>query len=246
MNLDKLLRTLSNKNRRMILKTINDNPSTFTEIKNRLNLSSPSLARHITRLHAAELIEKNQTEQYLTSSLGILVLKSLVGLEFTAKHAKYIQEHDVSPIPDQLASSLWMLKETVQVSPTYRIIELLDQKTAGNIDFYYDLSDDFPEFMIDRVESKILEGTEFKAVYPENVLRAKIGNLPSLVMENIEFRVMDEVRLTVVVSDSFAFLGLPTGGYVDRNTYLYGEDKWFRDWYMKLFEYYWLKSRQYG
>ncbi len=245
MNLDKLLRELSNNNRRMILETTKKNPYTFTEIKNNLGISSPSLARHINRLHDAKLIEKNDTDQYQLSSLGSLVLNSLGGLEFTAKHAEYLREHDVSPIPDPLSSSLWMLKDTVQVSPTYQIIELLNEKTTGSLGFYYDLSDDFPVFLMDHVEEKILEGTEFKVVYPEHVLNEKKNSIPRLVLESTELKSLNEVKLTVVVSDSFAFLGLPLGDHVDRNTYLYGDDEMFRDWCMRLFKYYWLRAIQY-
>jgi predicted transcriptional regulator len=99
---------------------------------------------------------------------------------------------------------------------------------------------------MDRVAEKISEGTEFKAVYPDKLLQEKAESIPSQVRENTRLRTLERVRLTVVVSDDFAFLGLPTGGHVDRNTYLYGEDQTFRDWCMQLFQHYWLEAIEYG
>jgi len=240
-----LERLLSNETRRNILETTK-NPKTFTEIKNSFKITSPSLARHLKSLHHTRLILKNEKDQYQTSQLGCLVVGSLHGLESVSKHSEYLMSHDLSPVPDHLLSSLGDLKDTVQVSPTYRIIELLEEKTMQSIDYYCDLSDDFPGFMVNKVEEKIREGTEFKAVYPENVLREKANAIPNFVLENTELKTLDEVRLTIVVSNQFAFLGLPVGEHVDRNTYLYGEDQQFLDWCMSLFNHYWCRARQYG
>ena len=245
MQLDKLLRLLSNKTRRDILANT-ETPKTFTEIKNELRTSSPSLARHINSLYKASLVVKNEQEKYQVSQLGSLVLGSLGGLDAVTKHCDYLKSHDVSPIPDELLRQFYALGEAVEVSPTYRIIELLTEKTEPSICFYYDLSDDFPGFLMSRVAEKISEGTEFKAVYPENLLHEKVDSIPRQIMEKTRLRTLETVRLTVVVSDDFAFLGLPIGDHVDRNTYLYGEGMVFRDWCMQLFQHYWLEAREYG
>jgi predicted transcriptional regulator len=54
---------------------------------------------------------------------------------------------------------------------------------------------------------------------------------------------LDEIKISVIVSDKFSILELPgADGKIDQNTAIFGYDDRFREWCKKLFQYYWEKK----
>ncbi len=55
-----------------------------------------------------------------------------------------------------------------------------------------------------------------------------------------EIKVLDEISVSVIVSDNFSMLELPgLDEKIDQNTAIFGYDDRFREWCKKLFQYYW-------
>ena len=61
--------------------------------------------------------------------------------------------------------------------------------------------------------------------------------------KKLKIKVLDEIKISVIVSDKFSMLELPgQESKIDPNTAIFGYDDRFREWCKNLFQYYWTKS----
>jgi predicted transcriptional regulator len=68
------------------------------------------------------------------------------------------------------------------------------------------------------------------------------GPLSEKNRKKIEIKVLDEIKISIIVSDKFSMLELPgQDGKIDQNTAIFGYDERFREWCKNLFQYYWAK-----
>ena len=100
------------------------------------------------------------------------------------------------------------------------------------------MSDDFPRHHLSNIEKKLEEGLEIRAILPKDKCSASL--LSEKNRKKIEVKVLDDIKISIIVSDNFSLLEL-TGqdGKIDQNTAIFGYDDRFREWCKKLFQYYW-------
>ena len=89
-----MLFELSNDIRHNILLMVKQKPERMTTIANTLDLTSPEVSRHLTRLSENRLIEKDASNFYHVTNFGEYLLNSLVDLEFITRHREHKKCHD--------------------------------------------------------------------------------------------------------------------------------------------------------
>jgi len=98
------------------------------------------------------------------------------------------------------------------------------------------MSDDFPRHQLPNIEKKLEEGKEFRGILPKD----PTSTLSEKNRKKIAIKVLDEIKISVIVSDNFSILELPgLDGKIDQNTAIFGYDDRFKEWCKKLFQYYW-------
>ncbi len=98
------------------------------------------------------------------------------------------------------------------------------------------MSDDFPRHLLPNVEKKLEEGKEFRVILPKD----PTSMLSEKNRKKIAIKVLDEIKISVIITDKFSMLELPgLDGKIDQNTAIFGYDDQFMEWCKKLFQYYW-------
>jgi predicted transcriptional regulator len=235
----KLYSLLSNDNRLQILSILSSNASRFSDIQKTMKISSPELSRQITRLTEGLLIQKSG-DAYTLTQLGRLVEDAAQLTAYLSEAADYLSAHDVSPIPVHLFRTLDSLSGTLILPSAYNLLDTLNEKASTVKTRYWDMSDDYPSLLLGTVEDLLDKDVEVRILYPRATLDRAQKKVKPGILDRIQVKTLPAVNVTVVVSDSFALLGLPdTHGKIDREHYLYGESTRFIDWCEAFFLYSW-------
>jgi predicted transcriptional regulator len=240
MKVYELFTELSSENRLGILQTLDEKPMTFTSLIKEVDMNSTEASRQLSRLTEARLIEKKGDGRYYNTLFGKLVLSSISDLNFISEKSGYFLEHDIAPIPLDLLRQIDALSNGEIVTGVYNILNT-HEKLSKKGRFWY-MSDDFPRHHLPDIEKKLEEGLEIRVILPKYMCSTKplSGPLSEKNRKKIEIKVLDEIKISVIVSDNFSMLELPgQDGKIDQNTAIFGYDDRFREWCKKLFQYYW-------
>jgi len=242
MKVYELFTELSSGKRLEILHAMNEKPMTFTDLIKEVEMTSAEASRQLSRLTDARLIEKKGDGRYYGTLLGKLVISSISGMNFISEKSGYFLEHDTSPIPLDLIGQIDALSKGEIVTGVYNILntqEKLSEDLSGH--FWY-MSDDFPRHHLTNVEKVLEKGMEIMVIFPKDLIPTL--KLSEKNREKIQFRALDEIKLSVITADTFSMIKLPgPDGKIDQNTAIFGQDERFRGWCEKLFQYYWEGKR---
>ena len=238
MKVYELFTELSSGKRLEILRTLNEKHMTFTNLIKEVDMTSAEASRQLLRLTDARLIEKKGDGRYYNTLLGKLVISSISGMDFISEKSGYFLEHDTTPIPLDLLGQIDALSKGEIVTGVYNILntqEKLSEDFSGH--FWY-MSDDFPRHHLPNVEKVLEKGMEIKVIFPKDLfLTLKLGEKNR---EKIQWKALDEIKLSVITANNFSMLKLPgPDGKIDQNTAIFGYDERFKEWCEKLFQYYW-------
>ncbi len=238
MKVYELFTELSSENRLAILQLLDKNPVTFTSLIKEIDMNSAEAARQLSRLTESQLIEKKGDGKYYNTLFGKLVISSISDLNFISEKSGYFLNHDTAQIPLDLLGQIGALSTGEIVTGVYNILNTHEKLGDGIKSYMWYMSDDFPRHHLPDIEQKLEEGLEIRVILPKDKCSASL--LSEKNRKKIETKVLDEIKISVIVSDKFSMLELPgTDGKIDQNTAIFGYDDRFREWCKKLFQYYW-------
>jgi len=238
MKICELFTELSSENRLCILQTLDEEPMTFTSLIKEVNMNSTEASRQLSRLTEAQLIEKKGDGRYHNTLFGKLVLSSISDLDFISGKSGFFLNHDTSHIPLNLLRQIDALSTGEIITGVYNILNTHEKLGDGIKSHMWYMSDDFPRHHLPDTERKLEEGVEIRVILPKDKCSASL--LSEKNRKKIETKVMDEIKISVIVSDKFCMLELPgPDGKIDHNNAIFGYDDRFRDWCKNLFQYYW-------
>ncbi|VVB97407.1 Methanogenesis regulatory protein FilR1 [uncultured archaeon] len=238
MKVYELFAELSSENRLAILQILDEKPMTFTSLIKEIDMNSAEAARQLSRLTESQLIEKKGDGRYYNTLFGKLVISSISDLNFISEKSGYFLNHDTAQIPLDLLGQIGALSTGEIVTGVYNILNTHEKLGDGIKSYMWYMSDDFPRHHLPYIEKKLEEGLEIRVILPEDKCSASL--LSEKNRKKIETKVLDEIKISVIVSDSFSMLELPgPDGKIDQNTAIFGYDDRFREWCKKLFQYYW-------
>jgi len=238
MKVYELFTELSSENRLGILRTLNEKPMTFTNLIKEVAMNSTEASRQLSRLTEARLIEKKGDGRYYNTLFGKLVLSIISDLNFVSEKSGYFLEHDTAPIPPDLLRQIDAISKGEIVTGFYNILNTHEKLSENIKGYFWYMSDDFPRHHLPNAEKALEKGIEIRVILPKNLF-------PSFKLnEKMQFKAFDEIKISVIATDSFSMLELPgPDGKIDQNTAIFGYDDRFREWCKKLFQYYWEKTK---
>ncbi len=244
MKMHELFTELSAEKRLGILTALSSAPMKFTEISNKLSITSPETSRHLTRLNDAGLLEKRLDGTYQLTPYGRAVLSCLPTIDFISREKTYFLKHDSSPLPLSLLRRIDELSEGRVINSFIEILNTVDKEFNHIQEFFWFMSDDFPRYFLPKCEEQLERGVKYRVIFPRDfiptLLSLKVKNL-----EKVELRSLDKVNMTIDVSDRFSALALPsTDGEIDHSSCIIGSDSRFRQWCGELFNHYWEKAEK--
>lgn len=233
-----LFTELSSENRLAILQILNEMPLTFTNLIKEVDMNSAEASRQLSRLSENRLIEKKGDGKYYNTLFGKLVISTISNLDFISGKSEYFLKHDTAYIPPDLLRQIDALSKGDVVTGVYNILNTHEKLGDSIKSFMWYISDDFPRHHLPNIEKKLEEGVEIRVILPKDKCS------PSLLTEKnrkkIGNKVMDDIKISIIVSDKFCMLELPgPDGKIDHNTAFFGYDDRFREWCKNLFLYYW-------
>ncbi len=238
MKVYELFTELSSENRLGILQTLDEKPMIFTSLIKEIDMNSTEASRQLSRLTEAQLIEKKGDGKYHNTPFGRLVLSSISDLNFISEKSGYFLNHDTTQIPLDLLRQIDSLSKGEIVTGVYNIMNTYEKIIIKSYIWY--MSDDFPRHLLPNVEKKLEEGKEFRVILPKD----PTSMLSEKNRKKIAIKVLDEIKISVIVTDKFSMLELPgLDGKIDQNTAIFGYDDQSREWCKKLFQYYWEKTK---
>jgi predicted transcriptional regulator len=238
MKVYELFTEMSSENRLAILQILNERPMTFTSMIKEVDMNSAEASRQLSRLTEAALIEKKGDGKYYNTLFGKLVISAISNLNFISEKSGYFLNHDTAHIPFDLLKQIDALSKGEIVTGVYNILNTHEKLGAGIKNHMWYMSDDFPRHHLPDIEKKLEEGVEIRVILPKDKCSASL--LTEKNRKKIENKVMDEIKISVIVSDKFCMLQLPgPDGKIDQITAIFGYDDRFREWCKNLFGYFW-------
>ncbi len=242
MKIHELFTELSSENRLGILQTLDKKPMIFTSLIKEVDMNSTEASRQLSRLTEAQLIEKKGDGKYYNTPFGRLVLSSISDLNFISEKSGYFLNHDTACIPLDLLRQIDALSTGEMVTGVYNILNTHEKSGGGIKSYMWYMSDDFPRHHLPYIEKKLEEGLEIRVILPKDLCSTSF--LSEKNRKQIEVKVSDEIKVSVIVSDIFSMLELPgPDGKIDQNTAIFSYDDKFSGWCKKLFQYYWENTK---
>ena len=237
-----LLFEISNDIRHSILQLVNQKPERMTQIAKKLELTSPEVSRHLTRLSDKHLLEKNSDNLYSVTTFGEYLLTSLIDLEFMTKNINYFTNHTAGKIPIKYQKRLSEISEFKHEKNFMNFIQHIDQVINKTSKYLWFLIDQFPQFAETSINTALERGIQTRIILPidkelphENkytTYQFKQNNQNPV----LELRKHPKNDIYVILSDAGTILAFPTTDGIDYTGFLSDkENKWAKE----LFLHYW-------
>lgn len=238
MKVYELFTELSSENRLSILQILDKTPMTFTSLIKEVDINSAEASRQLSRLIETQLIEKKGDGRYYNTLFGKLVIFSISDLNFISEKSEYFLKHDTAEVPLDLLEQIGALSTGEIITGVYNILNTHEKLDSSIKSYMWYMSDDFPRHHLPDIEKKLEEGLEIRVILPKD--KCSPSTLSEKNRTKIKNKVMDEIKISVIATDSFSLLELPgQDGLIDQDTAIFGFDDQFREWCKKLFQYYW-------
>ena len=106
-----LLFEMSNEYRYGILLILSDKAKRITELSRDVELTLTEVRRHVSRLSAAGLIQKNTEGRYHLTEIGRILLIEIQEFDFITRNKGYLNSHTLKDLPTEFIKRLGDLSE---------------------------------------------------------------------------------------------------------------------------------------
>jgi predicted transcriptional regulator len=214
------------------------------EVADRLSMTGSETTRHLGRLTASRLVEKDPDGRYRATPLAVVLLQALPLLDFLSLRADYLLTHDLSDLDPAFVVRLGELVDGTIVEGTYPVIAAQDAALRGARRRIWVVSDERFEQAIPVMREKAAAGAEVRIVRPRRVLEEE-RSARTRVERNYAVRLVPKVSVFLAVLDDQAGLALPTpGGPPDLSRMLLLTDPRGYHWAEDLFGHLWTRATE--
>ncbi|MFX0004020.1 MAG: helix-turn-helix transcriptional regulator [Candidatus Hodarchaeota archaeon] len=254
MDLNDLLFEFSHKERYNLLKSLYDGGKRHTQLQNELEIPGSEVSRHLKRLNEKSLIIKDISNEYQITNIGKIFIKMMDIFQVSLTHQEFFNSHKITSIPFYLIFQLGKLGDVEFGNKTMENMEIFENLVKNSEEFLYAITDQYQKSLLKEAESKRQNRSiEIRALVDRNLLKSynipdgwsKLFQDPKVffkeMLENI--RILDEIELSLIVSDKGAILFLSKEGEIDYGQCLIDNHEGFIKWSKELFEWYWNKGK---
>lgn len=211
------------------------------------------VSRHLKRLIDKNLIFKEINNEYYITNIGKIFLRMMEIFEVSLNHRDFLNSHEITSIPVNLVFQLGKLKDVEFGDKTMENMEIFENLVKESEYFLYAITDQYQKSLLKEAEKKMRDQSiKIKALVDKNLIKSynipkgwsKLFEEPKIffrdMLENI--RILDEINVSLIVSDKGAILFLSKDGEIDYSQSLMDNHESFINWTKQLFEWYWDKG----
>ena len=238
--LSELLFELSSTDRLRLLFIGRSDQLRLSQLAKKTAASVQETARHLERLTAARLVEKNARGEYLLTSMGKLCLDQFSSLRFAAKYRSYILEHDFSFLPEEFLHRLGELLTSELADNVSDILHHTETVMREGKEYVFLMADQalVPSYSAEVPHPNPDGMVSWKSIIPYSVF----ANLPELkaIPKNIEVRFLNSPKVAIAMNEKLAGVCFPDlKGKLDMSSGLRGKGASMHKWCHDLFMYCW-------
>jgi len=249
-----LLFEMSNEHRHNIMLLLRGEDMRLTSISKELDLTSPEISRHVSRLCDTGLVTKDVEGFFSLTPLGGMVLTLLQEFEFASRHAEYFASHTHDGLPPEYVKRIGELSDSKfidNIPGFFRQIERVITEARENV---WMLVDQFPLNHVSLIVEAIERGVRFRIVEPRN--RVFTADLDAMAPEEsraltrttitplVEQRMLDEVNVYLYISDGDCVTAFPTLRGENEYKGFTSSDEASHRWCRELFLHHWDRAEE--
>jgi predicted transcriptional regulator len=232
----------------------------LTKLARDLGVTMQEVHRNVSRLMAANLIEKDSTGIISLTTFGNTIMNQIATFNFLSRNKEYFSTHTFGEkTPMKFTQRIGALNNCEFISGLVAVSELLKRHIyRESAEYIYGM---LPQIQLDLIEAvipKIKEhgGIKFHYILPQ---RAMVPKKRTELLKNagfhefikkgiVERRMVDKMQVATVLNEKQATVMFPTvKGQVetDMNSVFYSEDPLFHEWCLDYFRFNWEHSKSF-
>jgi predicted transcriptional regulator len=238
-----MLFEMSNDIRHNIMLLLLQKPERMTQIAKELDLTSPEVSRHLTRLSETKLIEKDKTNYYHVTNFGEYLLNSLVDLKFITKHRDYFVKHSAVNIPTRFQRRMSEISNYKVKNNFMEFLNFISEKIKESEEYVWLYIDQYPIIAVESMLNSVERGVKFRIIEQSDLSGPNIvfdkKHLISIGEEppRVEVKIHERKDIYLFISDKGSAISFPTIEGFDYTGFVNeGNDS---AWIRELFEHYW-------
>jgi len=232
-----LLFELANSDRLTILAEIDKAPLKLSQVARKLSATVQETSRHLERLSAAKLVEKDSTSSYRVTPFGKLILSLLPSFSFLQAQKEFFLSHDLSSLPQGFVPRIGELSE-------HQVLERLDDSLAYTERIITD-AEQYVWIMADQNvrQSYPHEHPELvsrRLLLPKGTDLQTFQRMWNDAGSELQIGFVDNVKVTIVMNEKMAAVCFPRlDGRMDFTQGFAGKTPKFNAWCRDLYNAYW-------
>ncbi|MCW4051314.1 MAG: ArsR family transcriptional regulator [Candidatus Bathyarchaeota archaeon] len=244
-----LMFEVSNEYRHQIMLMLKEQAMRVTALSNELDLTTPEVSRHISRLCEIELAVKDVEGFFHLTPFGTMVLTMLQEFEFTSKHSAYFSTHLNAGLPAEFTKRIGDLSESGFSDNILDFIRQIEHVIKDSKEYVWLLCDQFPLNHLSLIIEAIERGVQFRIIEPrDRILSPDIEAIAS--EENLELsltklnriieqRMLDEINVFMYLSEKSCVSAFPTLRGENEYKGFISKDETSLRWFREVFLHYW-------
>lgn len=253
MDVSGLLFELATSDRLAILSNIDKKPMKLTQVNKTLDSTVQATSRQLQRLHEADLIKKNSLGQYQITQFGKLALALLPSFNFINNHKDFLQNHDLTFLPEKFIQRIGQLSENKHLDGTDLSLSfrgeniLLDAK-----EYICCMSDEMGYSFSHRsfTERQNSEKIVWKYIFPKSLSKNLIEDTLTrgtaiAPLANFKTAFLENPKISICMNEKNAYIAFPDlNGRIDYRSVFVGGGPSFHQWCFDYFNCCWKKAKK--
>jgi len=245
----KLLFDLSSTDRLTLLFTIRrEQDLRMAQLALRIRATMPETSRHLGRLTAAKLIEKNSNGAYSLTSYGTLLLLLLSSFGFLSKTKDYFLSHDVSLLPQEFIERIGELSVHEYTANVSSILRHTEQVIDSANEYVWLMADQALITGPSIAQGVANRDLSVRIMIPKSDHKPeRYHQTKTLLGDKLELKLLadEDVKVAIAMNEKIAGVTFPDlKGKMDFNSGFTGSNINFHKWCNNVFTFYWDRSKK--
>lgn len=223
----------------------------ITDLTNKLDLTTPEVRRHISRLREASLVKRDLEGFYCLTPLGETTLLLLKEFDFMSRHSDYFMSHSLTYLPQEFVKRIGELEKCEHTDSVMDFLHFIEKGIKEAEEYVWLQVDQYPLTALASIYEAINRGVQIRILEdkggadgpfldlgsPEVSQLARTRHTPM-----VEQRALERVIVYQYISEKGCALAFPTveGGFDYKG--FKARDEKSTAWCEELFQRYWERA----
>lgn len=239
---------LSSSDRLHIIKLLKEKNYRVSQLAKIIDSTSQETHRNLARLLKFDIVEKTVDGKYRLTEIGKIFTTFTSLPWFIHCNKTFFKDHALGKIPNKFIKRLGALESCERINGISKVLEKWKSIYSNATKFIYDITPESMALVDKTIMSKIHEGVRYNHIIPKNHNEEderprkleKLGYYDALDKKLMNRKIINSSEIMLVINEKESAVILPDkNNNPDMRTMFYGKDKYFHEWCVDLFEYYW-------